>query len=147
MPERVETLKSLLVDFPEVAMQKVDFDTAEMTLTYDPECELFRNANPDQLVERIHDRISQLSRSTLGAKVRSNTPRDKWERVEFPIYGLDCMACSLAVYQIMIRSEGVEQATASFREGKAVAWIDPTRIDRARLLSILNGRDVKTVQE
>jgi len=147
MPERVEALKSLLADFPEVAIQNVDFDTAEMTLAYDPECDRFHNANPDLMVERIHDRIGQLSHSTLGAKAQSTTPRDKWERVEFPIYGLDCMACSLAVYQIMIRTEGVEQATANFREGKATAWIDPVRIDRARLVSVLNGRDVKTAKE
>ena len=96
---------------------------------------------------RVHNRIGQLSRSTFGARAQSITPRNKWETVEFPIYGLDCMACSLAVYQIMIQAEGVEQATASFRDGKAIAWIDPVRIDRARLLSILNGRDVKTSRE
>jgi copper chaperone CopZ len=63
--------------------------------------------------------------------------------VEIPIVGLDCKACSLAVYEILFRLKGVEQATASFKAGKATALIDPKQIDRAELEMALRQRGVQ----
>jgi cation transport ATPase len=56
--------------------------------------------------------------------------------------GLDCPACSLAAYEILKHTEGVEQATANFHEGRAVAWIDPARTDRAKVIESLKQRQV-----
>lgn len=144
MPECVSSFKSACADFREVALQQVDFETAEATFAYDPECDLFRNASPEQIIERMNNRIRQLSRYLLGVQAAATIPRDQWERLEIPIVGLDCMACSFAVYEILVRIDGVQQATASFRNGVATVWIDPQNLDDAKIRSVLHERGVTT---
>ena len=57
--------------------------------------------------------------------------------------GLDCKACSFAVYEMVYRLKGVEQATASFKEGKLTALIDPEKIDRSEIEMTLKQRGVQ----
>jgi hypothetical protein len=49
----------------------------------------------------------------------------------------------MAVYDILARIEGVEQATASFRDGRATAWIDPNKTNRSVLEETLKKRGVQ----
>ena len=53
--------------------------------------------------------------------------------VVIPAAGLDCKACCLAAYETISGIDGVEQATASFKEGRITALIDPLKTDRAKL--------------
>jgi hypothetical protein len=142
MPQRVDGFRSLFDDFPEAKLRAVDFKTAETTLAYDPECQLLKGANEAQIVERLNNRVRQLSEHTIGLEPLSAVPREQWQCVEIPIVGLDCPACSLAAYEILKHTEGVEQATADFHEGRAVAWIDPARTDRAKVIESLKQRQV-----
>ena len=59
-----------------------------------------------------------------------------------PIAGLDCKGCSYAAYLAVYKIEGVENATASFKEELVTAWIDPSKTDRATLEEALAKRDV-----
>ena len=72
--------------------------------------------------------------------------RDKLKRIEIPIVGLDCKACSLAVYEMVYKLQGVELATASFKEGKLTALIDPEQIDQAEIEKVLKQRGVQLAQ-
>jgi copper chaperone CopZ len=58
------------------------------------------------------------------------------------VLGLDCKACALAAYESIAKIDGVEQATASFRDGLVTARIDPARTSRAALEEILKKRGV-----
>jgi hypothetical protein len=142
MPERMDDFRRLLLQCPEAKLSKIDFQTATAAIDYAADSDLFRDAKPEQIVERLNNRVRHLSGHTLGLKPLSAIPRDKLERVEIPIIGLDCKACSLAAYDILARAEGVEQATASFRDGLATAWIDPDKTNRAALKEALMQRGV-----
>ena len=142
MPQRVDVFRTLFDDVSEAKLKAVDFETAEATLAYDPECQLLKGANETQIVERLDNRVRQLSEHTIGLEPLSAVPRDQWQRLEIPIVGLDCPACSLAAYEILKRTEGVEQATASFHERRAVVWIDPARADRVKIVDALKQHQV-----
>lgn len=143
---RGDELQRALMQIPEVKLSSFDRDQAEVTLAYDPNCDLLKNVKPEQLVERLSNRLRELTRHTMGLKALSEVPRDKLERIEIPILGLDCQACCLAAYESLAQTEGVEQATASFRESNAVAWIDATKTNRAALEMALQRRGVTLMQ-
>jgi len=143
MPDRVESFGAVIEQFPEAKLLKLEFKTAQATIAFAADSDLFRNANTEQIVERLNNRIRQLSGQTLGVKPQSDIPRDKLERVEFAILGLDCKACSFAVYDILARVEGVQQATANFADGRAIAWINPAKTNRDALEKVLRNRRVQ----
>ncbi|MCA9179113.1 MAG: hypothetical protein KDB14_31840, partial [Planctomycetales bacterium] len=143
MPECVAKLRETIQQLPEAKLLEVDFETARARIAYAAESELLRGAKPEQIIERLDNRVRQLSGHTLSLKQPGNLARDRQERIEIGIVGLDCMACSLAVHDMLIRIEGVEQVQASFRDGMAVSWIDPTKTNRAALEELLRMRGVQ----
>jgi len=143
IPERGDDFRKLLDEFPEARLMDFDYETAVATIAYASDSEWFRDAKPEQIIERLNNRMRQLSSQTLGVAAPSSIPRDKLQRVEFRIVGLDCKACSLGVYNILTRVEGVVQATASFHDGLAVAWIAPEKTNREALAATLKSRGVQ----
>ncbi|MDA0807310.1 MAG: DUF1592 domain-containing protein [Planctomycetota bacterium] len=142
MPERVDAFRELMASIPEVFLEAIDYESAEATLRYAPDCDLFRNAKPDQIIERLNNRVRQLSNGLFSMNAVGAVSNDKLSRVEIAIKGLDCKACSLAVHDILVRIEGVEHATASFRDGKAVVWFDPARANVEGFKKSLTDRRV-----
>jgi copper chaperone CopZ len=147
MPQRADDFRKLMKQFPETSLPTVDYESAQATIRYAADSELFRNAKPEQIVERINNRVRQLSGYTISVQLPGDIPDDKLTRIEFAIQGLDCMACSLAVHDILTRVEGVEHATASFRDGVANAWIDPNKTDRTKVEAALKQRGVTLVED
>lgn len=145
--ERVAAFEKLTARIPEVQLVELDEDRAELTFAYDPNCDLFRGAKPEQIIERLDNRVRQLSEHTFGLKSPGAIPREQLERVEIRIGGLDCQACCFGAYDALARTEGVEQATASFRAGLAVAWIDPTRTNRMVLVKALEQRGATVLED
>ena len=141
-PEREQDLKDLFTDkLSRFKLMSVDYANAEAAFDYDPAKE-FPGANAAQIIERFDNELRNASRSTFGAKSLRTTPKEQLQLIEIPIVGLDCKACSLAVYEIIYRLPGVEQATASFKSGKATALVDPKQIDRAKIEMALKQRGV-----
>jgi hypothetical protein len=68
---------------------------------------------------------------------------DTLKLIEIPVAGLDCKACCLAAYESIYKLDGVERATASFREGRVTALVDPEKIDRSKLEDALKKRGVQ----
>jgi len=62
--------------------------------------------------------------------------------VNISIAGLDCTGCSYGAYLAVYKIDGVENATASFKEGAVTAWIDPNKTNRAALEEALTKRGV-----
>ena len=116
MPERVDAFRELMTSIPEAFLESIDYESAEATLRYAPDCDLFRNAKFDQVIERLNNRVRQLSNGLFSMNAVGAVSNDRLSRVEIAIKGLDCKACSLAVHDILVRVEGVEHATASFRD-------------------------------
>ena len=146
IPEQAESFRRQLEQFSEVRVEALDYEAAEVTLRYAAASDMFRNATPSQVVERLNDRIRQLSRGIFSVKPLGEVPHAGLERIEIPIVGLDCHACSLAVHDILTQVEGVEHATASFHDGCGVAWVNPAMVSRESLVRALRQRGV-TINE
>ena len=140
-PDREADLRKAMEKVEGVRLVSVDFDYAEATFEYDL-AKKFNGGKPEQVIEHFNNLLRQASNQTLGIKARCTVPLDKLTRIEIGIAGLDCKACCLAVYEILAGQEGVEQATASFKDGKATALIDATQTDRAKLETALREREV-----
>lgn len=146
-PDREPDFKALFAEkLARFKLVSVDYANAEATFAYDPAKE-FPGANPAQVIERFDNELKNASRHTFGAKPLRTMPKEKLKLVEIPIVGLDCKACSLAVYEIIYRLKGVEQAMASFKDGKATALIDPQQTDRAAIEKALKDRGVTLKME
>ncbi len=142
-PRRVDDMKKVLAEFPEANLIDVDFDTATVTIAYASGSDLFRGASGDQIIDRLNNGIRQLSNHTFGIKPASSIDRQRLKLIEIPVTGLDCKACSLAVYETLMRVEGVVQATSSFQTGQATAWIDPDKTNRSSLEAALKKKGVQ----
>lgn len=130
--------------FPGIKLVRVDYEHAEAHFDYDP-AKVFPGAKPEQVVERFDNLLRDATRHTFGVKPLCTVERDKLKRVEIPVVGLDCKACSLAAYEMVFKLKGVELATASFKDGKVTALIDPEQIDQAEIEMTLKQRGVQLV--
>lgn len=142
--DREADLGEALLKLPGVELVSLDFDHSEATFSYDP-AKAFAGTKPDKIIERFDQELRNASHHTMGIKAVCTVPREKLARIEIPVEGLDCRACCLAAYEILAKQEGVEQATASFKEGKITALIDPAKTGREKLEAVLKERGV-TIQ-
>ena len=141
MKEREQDLREAAEKLKNVKLVSIDFPNAEATFEYDAK-QAFPGAKPEQIITHMDNMLKQASNQTFGVKAVRSTPMDRLTLVEIPIVGLDCKACCLAAYESVYKLDGVERATASFREGKVTALIDPEKTDRAKLEDALKKRGV-----
>lgn len=139
--DREADLREAVKRLPEVEVVAIDFDSAEVTFSYDP-AKLFPKMKEKDYLERFDNMLRTASTHTFGVRPLCATPKDKLARVEIGVLGLDCKACSLAAYESIFKIDGVEQATASFKEGKVTALIDPDKTNKAALEEALKKRNV-----
>lgn len=78
----------------------------------------------------------------MTALLPTEVPKDKLARIEIEVVGLDCKACSYAAYRAIYQIEGVARATASFKDGKVTALIDPKETNRPALEEALKKKGV-----
>jgi copper chaperone CopZ len=139
--EREADLREAVKRIPDVELVSLDFDRGEGKFSYDPAV-FFKGVKEKDQVQRFDNLLRQASSHTFGIRARSEAAWDKLTRVDIPIAGLDCRACELAVYEMLYKVDGVEQATASFKDGRATAMIDPAKTSREALVDLLKKRSV-----
>jgi hypothetical protein len=139
--EREADLRETIGKIPTIKLVSIDFKNAEATFEYNS-AEAFPGAKPDQVVQQLDSKVRAASNHTFGVKPLRAIPREKLQLVEIRVAGCDCKACSLAAYEAIYRLEGVEQATASFREGRVTALIDPAKTNRGGVEAALKKRGV-----
>ena len=146
-PDRQQDLREAMMAIPEITLLKIDYDRSEATFKYDA-AKVFPNAKqPGQAVKHFNDLLRRVSRTTFGVKPLCSVPREKLQRIEIAVVGLDCKGCSYAAYSAIYQLDGVEQATASFKDGLVTAWIHPDQTSRAKLEEALEARKVKLASE
>ena len=142
-PDRAEDLREATGYIPEVCLVKVDFANGEAEFRYDP-AKAFPGAKPEQIVERFNNLMQHhVPHSTFGIRKLREKPLAEYTYVEIPIAGLDCKGCAYAAYDAVIRVEGVERATADFRQGLATAHFDPAKTNREAIEAALKQRGVE----
>lgn len=139
--EREADLREAVKAMPEVGLVSVDVDRGEAVFSYDP-AKLFKGTKEAERIQRFDQLLRQASRHTFGARPPLETPWEKLAQVEIPVAGLDCRACELATYEAISKLEGVEQATASYKDGKVAARVDPAKTNREALIAALKKRNV-----
>jgi copper chaperone CopZ len=139
--DREADLRQVVEKLPQIKLVSVDFETGEATFAYNVQ-QAFGTTTPEQIPGRLDAMVRGSSNGTFGVKPRCTIPRDQLQRIEIPVYGLDCKACSYACYRILEAVDGVEYATASFADQKAVVLIDPKRTSREALEKLLKERNV-----
>jgi hypothetical protein len=141
-PSREKVLREAFEQLPDFKLVAVDFDDAEVTIEFAPG-KLFPGQKPERVTELVNDRVRAATSHTLGVKPRRTVARDKLQQVVIPAAGCDCKACCLAAYEAVANVEGVYQATASFKDGRVTALIDPNRTDRTKLEDALRKKGVR----
>jgi copper chaperone CopZ len=141
--EREDDLREAVKKMSDVSLVSIDFDIAEVTFSYDPEKLFQKGTKEKDRLERFDALLKQASSHTFGAKPLCTTPREKLTRIEIGVVGPDCKGCSLAAYEHVAKIDGVEQATASFKDGLVTALIDPAKTNKAALEDALKKRQVK----
>ncbi|MDY3552975.1 hypothetical protein R5W24_002065 [Gemmata sp. JC717] len=141
-PDRETDLREALKAVPDVTWVGVNFADAELTVEFVP-AKAFPGTKPEQIAERFDQKLRDATQHTFGVKPRRTVPRDKLKEVVIPAPILDCKACCLAAYEAVAKIDGVEQATATFKDGgKVTALIDPAKTDRAKLEDALRSAGV-----
>jgi hypothetical protein len=127
---------------PDFKLIAVNFDDAEITIEFSP-AKLWPGQKPERVTELVNDKVRTVTHATFGVKPRRTILRDKLKQVEIVAHGCDCKACNLAAYEAVASVEGVYQATASFKDARVIALIDPTKTDKAKLEEALRKKGVK----
>lgn len=141
--DRENDLRDAVKKMTDVSIVSIDFDMAEVSFSYDP-LKLFEKGTKEKdRLERFDNLLKQASTHTFGVKPLCTTPREKLTRIEIPVEGPDCKGCCLAAYEYVAKLDGVEQATASFKNGLVTALIDPEKTNRAALEDALKKRQVR----
>ena len=141
-PDRETVLREVIEEMPDLTLVGIAFDDAEMTVEFVP-AKAFPGNKPEQLAASLDSKVRAATHHTIGVKPRRTVPRDKLRRVEIFVAGLDCKACCLAAYEAVAGIDGVEQATASFKDGLVTALIDPAKTDKAKLEDALRKREIR----
>ena len=140
--DREQDLRDAFEKMPQLKLLSIDFKNAEASFEYEP-TKVFPNAKPEQILQRFDDMLKSASNHTFGIKPLRSIPMDKLKLIEIPVVGLDCKACCLVAYEAVSKIEGVERATASFKDGRVTALIDPAKTDRPKLEAALKLRGVQ----
>lgn len=141
-PDREDDLREVMKKLPGIKLVSIDFKNAEALFGYSP-ATVFPKAKPDEVIKQFDNMIRFASNGTFGIKPIRTILDDKLKLIEIPVVGLDCKACSLAAYEAIYKLDGVEQATASFKEGRVTALIDAERTDRGKLEEALKKKGVQ----
>ena len=140
--DREVDLREACQKLPAIKLVSIDYENGEATFDYDPK-QAFPDAKPEQIIEQFDNQLRGASNYTFGIRPRCTVPQEKLKSIEIPVVGLDCQGCCLGAYEAIYRMDGVERATASFKEGRVSALIDPEKTNRAELEKALKQRGVE----
>lgn len=140
-PDREKDLRVVFDELSDFKLLAVNFDDAEIDLEFSP-ARLFPGQKPERVIELVDQKLRTATRGTFGVKARRTVSNDKLQKIVIPAAGLDCKACCLAAYEAIAGIEGVWQATASFKEGRITARIDPAKTNQDTLVEALKKKGV-----
>jgi copper chaperone CopZ len=140
--EREADLREAVEKIEKVEIKSIDFEMAIVTFGFETE-----ETDSEKIRSEIDNKLKNASNHTFSVIFPSPIEKEKLKHVEIAVVGLDCKACSYAIYRAIYQIEGVVRATASFKEGKVTALIDPEKTNRAALVEALTKRNVTLAEE
>ncbi len=146
VPERCDSFAALFSEIPEARLLQLDYQLATALVAWAADAQQFSGATPEQVVERLNQTIRSQSQGLFAVRQPGECPDERLQRIDIQVVGLDCMACSLALHDILAREKGVEYVQASFRMGVVSAWIDESVIGPEQLREALQKRNVTLLE-
>lgn len=127
IPEQTDRLHTMIQEIEDLRILNLDPATAIVTFHYSLDKNRFRSDSPQQVIDQLNQILRHQSNGIFSAKALVAEPANTIQQATFPIVGLDCKACSLAVHDVLIGIEGVIHAKADFQLGSASAWYNSDR--------------------
>ena len=145
-PEQCAPFTALFSEIPEAKLVQLDYQLATAQIAWAADAQQFSGATPEQVVERLNQTIRSRSQGLFSVRRPGACPDEQLQQVDIQVVGLDCMACSLALHDILAREDGVEYVQASFRRGVVSAWIDKAVTGAEQLREALRKRSVTLLE-
>jgi copper chaperone CopZ len=142
--DREKDLRTGFAELTGVELVSINLDEGEITVEFVPAM-VFPGAKPEQRIEQLDNKVRNATHGTFSVKPRRTVDRNKLEKIEIPVAGLDCKACALAAHEILARIDGVEQAVVDFKSGRITTLIDPGKTSQAKLEEALRQREVTVI--
>ncbi len=148
-PSREDDFRKLLAEeAPELKVERLDFEKAEVTLRYDlpalfSDGKIPKGFTAEKLREKIDQTIRGKSKGTFQIQWPSALPAGEQTRVDIKVGILDCRGCRFGVYQMVTKIEGVERASITADTHVLTAWIDPAKTNREALEAALKKQQVQ----
>jgi hypothetical protein len=149
-PSREQDLREQVKTMPGVELAALNFDTAEVTFSYDPAKLIpgYNSKKPptaEAITRRLEDLLRAASNGTFTLVPLSTLPADKLQKLEIQCGLLDCKGCRYGAYITIAKLDGVERSTIN-ESALLTAWIDPAKTNREALEAALKkGRvELKT---
>jgi copper chaperone CopZ len=139
--DRERDLRTALAEIPGVALVRFDLEHGEATFSYDSAA-AFPNTKPDKIAERFDQLLRQASGHMFTLKPASTTATEKLKQIELPVVFVDCRACCLAIHEMLMKQDGVEQAIVSLKDHRTIVTIDPQKTSAETLEAFLKKREV-----
>lgn len=144
MPERAEAIRKSFKELHEdITVARLDFDTATVTLRFDPSIVVPRGGRNSATQFAVFNQMLRgQTKGVIALLPRSEVPQEQLREVAIPIAGLDCIGCSYAAYETVRRVDGVDYAIASFRDGRVVVRYDSKKTSDQELVAALQKRQI-----
>jgi len=152
-PSRAEEFRKLLAEeLPELKVDRIDFEKAEVTLRYElaslfSDGKVPKGFTAEKLREKIDQTIRGKSKGTFQITWPSSVAPGQQTRVDIKVGVLDCRGCRFGVYQIVAKIDGVERASVTSDTHVLTAWIDPAKTNREALEAALKKSQVQLVAQ
>lgn len=134
-------LRTALAEMPGVALVRIDLQYGEATFSFDADA-AFPRTKPEKTAERFDQLLRPAAGHMLSLQPQSTTPKEKLKTIELPVIFLDCRACGLALHEMLMKQDGVQQALVDFKTHKVTALIDPEKTNEQTLEAFLKKREV-----
>jgi len=144
--DREDDLRKALEHLPGVVLVDVNYETGSATFRFESETAFPGAKKPEQILNQFDQKLRQASRGTFSLTAPTGIDRGKLAKVEIGVAGLDCKGCSYGAYLAVYQIEGVENAVASFHDGRVIAWIDAEKTKRETLEAALEKKGVSIVK-
>jgi hypothetical protein len=138
-PEREPDLREAMKAIPEVQLADLDHNKAEVTLRYD--CiALFPNHNPERplkpedIEKRLDEKLRAATQGSFSLRPLCTLSPDKLEQLSIKIVIPDCKGCRLGTCNSNAKIDGVELVRLSADFSEVIAWIDPDKTNREKLI-------------
>ena len=145
--ERESDLREVVKQLPELQLEGINLDQAEVTLRYDlaklfPNHKTTEKITPEQMLQRLNQVVGGVSSSTFTFAPLPLESNEKLVKLEIQLGLLDCKACRYGAYLAVMKLPGIDRALIAPKTNLLTLWSDATKIERLAIEEALKKANV-----